>query len=71
MKHLEPIKNLVVLLRNGRVFIRQYEADDRLQGVGVSHLTAQDFDELQDVLHENLIQWDSVQRWYVVRGKKA
>lgn len=71
MECLEPTKNLVVLLRNGRVFVRQYEADDQLRGVGVSHLTAQDFDELQGVLHENLIQWDSVQRWYVVRGRKA
>ena len=70
MECLEPTKNLVVLLRNGRVFIRQYEADDRLLGVGVSHLTAQDFDELQDMMHENRIRWDSVKRWYVVRGRK-
>lgn len=70
MKCLESTKNLVILLRNGRVFIRQYEADDRLRGVGVSHLTAQDFDELQDVMHENKIQWNSIKRWYVVRGRK-
>lgn len=70
MKCLESTKNLVVLLRNGRVFIRQYEADDRIRGVGVSHLTAQDFDELQDVLCENKIRWNSIKRWYVVRGRK-
>lgn len=70
MECLEPTKNLVVLLHNGKVFIRQYEADDRLRGVGVSHLTAQDFDELQDCMHENRIHWDSVKRWYVARGRK-
>lgn len=70
MECLESTKNLVVLLRSGEVFIRQYEADDRLRGVGVSHLTAQDFDEFQGVLQENRIRWDSIKRWYVVRGRK-
>lgn len=59
---MEPTKNLVVLLHNGRVFIQQYEADDTLQGVGVSHLTAQDFDELQEVMRVNRIRWGSIKR---------
>lgn len=70
MRCLESTKNLVVLLRNGRVFIQQYEADDHLPAVGVSHLTAQDFDELQGVLQKNKIRWDGIKRWYVVRGRK-
>ncbi len=67
---LEPTKNLVVLLRNGRVFVRQYVANDQLEPAVVSHLTAQDFDELQETLREYRIRWDSIDRWYVVRGKQ-
>lgn len=72
MRHqwLEPTKNLVILLQNGRVFVRQYDADDSLEPTGVSHLTAQDFDELQEELRERKIRWDSIDRWYVVRGKR-